>query len=354
MGAGLSIRRRAVAEEQPVRVLGWSNFFSPAVADLFRELTGIEIEVTPIGSLDDVVLFLRAGGIGLYDVVTPTSGLLVRMAAEGLIEPIDESRLMSLDGLFEPFRTPSWAISEAGRVGVPVVWGALAAVYPEEAAGSSPESWIDLLGEPFAKRVVMPDDALGHFWIWNWAMGADEPTRVSRDQLRETTEMLIGMKRSQVTAWESSVFSAMRRMARGRGTIASVGWQSAPLLSEPGERILATTYPLPGTASFCDCLAVVSGAPQREAALALIDLMISAEAQAIVANDTRWATVTAAAVPMINPDVAELVDYGDLENVLRISPIRGYPPFTDDGEDVATYLDWVVAWDRVRATPVGG
>jgi len=40
--------------------------------------------------------------------------------------------------------------------------------------------------------------------------------------------------------------------------------------------------------------------------------------------------------------------------VLERSPIRGYPPFRDEGGGIATYLDWVVAWDRVRATRVGG
>jgi hypothetical protein len=66
-------------------------------------------------------------------------------------------------------------------------------------------------------------------------------------------------------------------------------------------------------------------------------------------NETLWATVTGAAVPEIRPEVASLVDYGALDDVLARSPIRGYPPFSDEGNDIATYFDWVVAWDRVRA-----
>lgn len=337
----------------PLRVLGWGHYFTPEITRVFRESTGIEIEVTQIGAPDDVVLFLRAGGIGLYDLVIPTSGLLSRMAEESLIQPVSEDMFPSFDGLFEPFRTSSWAVSSGGRLGVPLVWGSLAAAFPAEAAGGAPARWIDLFGDNYAKKIVMSDDSLGHFWIWNWALGAEDPTRVSREQLNETTEALIGMRKNQATAWASSVHAAMRRMAGGRGMIASVGWQSAPLLSEPGERELAVSQPLPGAASFCDCIALVAGAPRRDAALSLIDYMITPEVQGQVANSARWATVCSDAVQHLTPDVAGIFDYSDLNTHLERAPIRAYPPFREEG-DIATYLDWVVAWDRVRATKTGG
>jgi ABC-type glycerol-3-phosphate transport system substrate-binding protein len=110
---------------------------------------------------------------------------------------------------------------------------------------------------------------------------------------------------------------------------------------------------LPGGASFCDCLSLVADAPQREAALALIDYMITPEVQGQVVNGAKWATVTADAVQHLTPEVAGIFDYADLNAQLERAPIRGYPPFTEDG-DIATYLDWAVAWDRVRATKTGG
>ncbi len=338
----------------PLRILGWGHYFSPTITQRFTDQTGVEIEVTPIGSVDDVVLFLRAGGIGLYDLVAPTSGLVGRMYDEGLIQAFDDQSLPSLGGLFEPFRTAEWAGSGASRLAVPVLWGSLAAVVPEELAETAPTAWLDVMGEPYVKKVVMSDDPLGHFWIWNLAMGAEDPTRVTRDQLDATTEMLIQMKTTQATSWDGSIFAAMRRMAGGRGTISSVGWQSAPVLSQPGERTLAVFHPAPGDASFCDNLALVTEAPHAEIALAFVEYMITAQTQADLMNETAWATVTEAAVPLLRPEVSALLDYSDLESHLARSPVRGYPPFADDGSGMTTYYDWVVAWDRVRATPVGG
>jgi spermidine/putrescine transport system substrate-binding protein len=275
------------------------------------------------------------------------------MAEEDLIQPVSEDVFPSFGGLFEPFRTSPWAVSESGRLGVPILWGSLSAAYPAEAAGSAPARWMDLFGENYAKKIVMSDDSLGHYWIWNWAMGAEDPTRVTREQLNETTEALISMRENLARSWEANVHAAMRWLARGRGMIASIGWQSAPLLSEPGERELAVSHPLPGSASFCDCISLVTDAPQREAALALIDYMITPEVQAQVVNGARWATVTSDAVQHLTPEVAGIFDYDDLDAHFQRAPIRGYPPFSED-DDIATYLDWVVAWDRVRATKTGG
>lgn len=345
---------RAQDRPGPLRILGWGHYFSPTITKRFTDQTGVEIEVTPIGSVDDVVLFLRAGGIGLYDLVAPTSGLVARMHDEGLIQSFDEQALPSLGGLFAPFRTAEWTGSGTSRLAVPVLWGSLAAVVPEELADMAPTAWLDVMGEPFAKKVVMSDDPLGHFWIWNLAMGAEDPTRVTRAQLDATTELLIQMKKTQATSWDGSIFNAMRRMAGGRGSVSSVGWQSAPVLSEPGERTLAVFHPDPGDASFCDNLVLAREAPHAEIALSFMEYMITPQTQADLMNETEWATVAEPAVPLLRPEVAALLDYSDLDSHLARSPVRGYPPFSDDGSGIMTYFDWVIAWDRIRATPVGG
>ena len=37
----------------------------------------------------------------------------------------------------------------------------------------------------------------------------------------------------------------------------------------------------------------------------------------------------------------------DLDLWLAGAPVRTYPPVSEDG-DTATYLDWIIQWDRVR------
>jgi hypothetical protein len=86
-----------------------------------------------------------------------------------------------------------------------------------------------------------------------------------------------------------------------------------------------------------------------ELAQSFIDYMLSVDAQRPLIDGTRWATVAEQVPPAIDPAVAALYPYNDLDDWLATSPIRGYPPASDPGDGTATYLDWVLAWDRVRA-----
>jgi hypothetical protein len=61
-------------------------------------------------------------------------------------------------------------------------------------------------------------------------------------------------------------------------------------------------------------------------------------------------TVNARAVESLNSTAHSLYAYDDLEMVFDLSPLRGFPPFQDEGDGIATYVDWVAAWERVRFT----
>ncbi len=193
----------------------------------------------------------------------------------------------------------------------------------------------------------MPDDGLGHFWIWNWALGAEDPTRVSKDWLENTANVLIELKQRRAASFGGSAYDAMIKVANGTGQFSTIGWQSAPLLTNPAQQALAASQPSPGGASFCDCIAMVANSHDPELALQFIDYMISPVAQRDLVDRTRWATVAQGAPAMIDPTIAALYPYDDIDGWLTGAPIRSYPPVSADG-DTATYLDWIIQWDRVR------
>jgi spermidine/putrescine-binding protein len=348
VAASRATRTVAQEDEAVLRILGWPTYFTPEVTEAFRTAHNARIEVTPIATPDDAVLFLRAGGIGLYDLVSPSSGLVQAMADSNLLDSIDSTAISQISNLFPPFSDPGWMSVGLSRYAVPILWGSLPMAYAPSIWPEPPGNWLDLRDKKFKNRVVMADDVLGHFWIWNRALGAADPTRVTRDELGASADLLVALKKDQARAFETSVFNALRSMATGRGSISSVGWQSAPLIPGDGETELATAHPQPGDASFCDCLAIVSETKHRDLCHQFIDYMISPETQGNLISRTGWATVSRDATGLIDPKVAALYGYDDLQGWLEVSPIRGYPPLSDSGDGIATYLDWVVAWDRVR------
>jgi ABC-type Fe3+ transport system substrate-binding protein len=228
-----------------------------------------------------------------------------------------------------------------------LLWGTFPLVASADVS-DPPAEWLDLRDKQYKNLLVMPDDGLGHFSIWNWALGADDPMRVSQEWLDNTTDVLIELKQKQATSFGGTAYDAMMKVANGTGQLATIGWQSAPLLTSREQRSLATSRPAPGGLSFCDCIAMVADSHDPELSQQFIDYMISNDVQRGLVNGTRWATVGQNVPPMLQPEIAALYAYDKLDDWLAGSPVRGYPPVGDDGSGTATYLDWIVAWDRVR------
>jgi len=342
-----TVHVRAQEEQKVLRILGWPSYFADDVTAPFREANNCRIEITGIATPDDTMLFLRAGGERYYDIVAPSIGLVDPLGVAGLLAQIDSARLSNFGGLFPQFQAMPPDAIDGKRYGVPLLWGTFVLV-ASAAANDPPAQWLDLRDKTYADRLVMPDDGLVHLAIWNRALGASDPMRVGQKQLDQTTDVLIELKKHQTVSFGGSVYDAMMKVANGTGQFATVGWQSAPLQTGPHQQALVATRPAPGGTSFCDCIAMVAGSHDQELALQFIDFMISPDAQRALVDSTRWATVAQQAPSMVKPDIAALYDYAALDEWLAASPVRGYPPVGDDGSGAATYLDWILAWDRVR------
>ena len=91
---------RAQDDQKVLRILGWPSYFNDTLTGPFREANNCRIEVTGIATPDDTMLFLRAGGIGFYDIVAPNIGLVNPLGASGLLAELDPTKLTNLDQLF--------------------------------------------------------------------------------------------------------------------------------------------------------------------------------------------------------------------------------------------------------------
>jgi spermidine/putrescine-binding protein len=340
-------KSRAQDDQKVLRILGWPSYFNDTLTGPFREANNCRIEITGIATPDDTMLFLRAGGVGFYDIVAPNIGLVNPLGASGLLAELDPAKLSNLGGLFPEFQALPSGAPDNKRFGVPLLWGTFPLVM-NAGVSALPAEWLDLRDSSYRNQLVMPDDGLGHFSIWNWALGADDPMRVSLDWLNNTANVLIELKQKQAASFGGSAYDAMMKVANGTGQFVTVGWQSASLLTSGDQQALAPALPVPGGVSFCDCIAMVANSHDPDLAQAFIDYMLSDDVQRDLVNATRWATVKQGVPPMLKPEIAALYPYDQLDAWLASSPVRGYPPVGDDGSGTATYLDWIVAWDKVR------
>ena len=138
----------------------WPNYHDPANFEAFTEQTGANVQVNVFGSNEEMLAKLQAGGSG-WDVFVPTNYTITTYVSEGLIEPLDLSKLSNFDqNAFEP------RFSDAGTVdgqiyAVPKNWGTTGyVVNTSHTNGRAMTSWKDfwdISKEEFTGRTMVHD-----------------------------------------------------------------------------------------------------------------------------------------------------------------------------------------------------
>lgn len=337
--------------KRTLRLLCWSGYDERALTAAFRQTHDVDIQADFLGANDEIFTFLRAGGLGEYDLVTPHNGVIQPLAAAGLIAPLDETLLTNRSDLFPRFQRPAWAVVDAAVYGVPVLWGTSPMVYAAAHLTEAPKQWIELQSSSRLRgRIVMTEDGIGQLMIWNGVMGYADPARVTISQLNATTDLLISIKRDRACAYVPSMNDVARLMAAGTAWVSTIGWEATPALPEAKGADLRLTHPKPGDYSLCDNLCLAANAPNPDLAHAFIDYLLGPEPQARLVNTLKRGAVNTKAVSLLEEPVRALYTYDDLDAVFALSPLRGFPPLQAGGDGIATYVDWVKSWERVRFT----
>src|SRR4051812_34441976 len=82
----------------------WEGYTDTLFTRPFEEACGVKVNATYMGSSDDLVAKLRAGGAETIDLISPSSDAATAIIEAGLAGPLDLKRIPSYDELSEGFR----------------------------------------------------------------------------------------------------------------------------------------------------------------------------------------------------------------------------------------------------------
>ena len=331
-------------------MLCWQGYDGPNANKPFVEQTGIEINATYLGSNDEIFATLRAGGLGKIDIVTPYHGYVKNLYEADLLQEIDYSRLPNTADYIPLFQKPEWNTFDGKTYSAPFVWGTGPMIYNAEFIPEPPKEWMDVMKPEYKGKVVMTDDALGHYLIWNQVTGAEDPTQVTQEQLDKTTDLLIQIKTEQARSFSPNMGDMADIMARGEAWLSTIGWEAVPKFPVAAGSRPALHPPRSRRLHLRRLLLHPEGeAPNLDTAYAFIDHMLSPEAQAIAMDDMDSATVNEKAIPLLDEATRDLFPYDNLDEIFEVAPVWGFPPLEDQGDGIVTYNGWLEAWERVRA-----
>ncbi len=345
LGAALGLRPGSAAA-QSINWMGWQGYDECFAAGTALADAGITLEKTYINANEEIITKLAGGGIGTIDLITMYFGYLPIMAAAGMLQPFDIAKAPNAAKVIPQFLNSESIRYEGQLYGVPWTWGFLPMMY-DPAAIPTPTSWKDVLKEEYKGKVVMIHDPLGNLMVWGKVVtGAEHSTILTHDQLKETIDFLINIKKNHARAFASSYGEASDMFARGEVVISALGWEAMVGFAASAGKKIDFVIPEEGTAMYMDCQAIPAGSPNPDAAYAAANQCLSAEGQAKIVEVLTQGITNLDAIAQTTPEHQAIYSYDNIDQFLARARMEPMPPAESDGTHI-TYDDFLEEYDRL-------
>jgi len=249
----------------------WPNYHDPANFERFASETGANVQVNVFGSNEEMLAKLQAGGSG-WDVFVPTNYTITTYVGEGLIEPLDLSKIPNYAAAnFNP------RFSEAGTVNgtvyaVPKNWGTTGyVVNTKHTKGKTLTTWKefwDITKTDFSGRTMVHDyqlttigNALKYF---GYSFNSVDPK-----ELADAEKLLLEVKPHLF-----AISSDYQPPLRNGDAWMSMCWTGDASQLHRDMPEMAFVLGREGGEIWSDYYAVPKGAEHREAGYALINFLL--------------------------------------------------------------------------------
>ena len=301
----------ALAEDKVLNVLNWSDYIAPDTIEKFEKETGIKVNYDVFDSNEVLETKLLTGRTG-YDIVVPTDFFLERQAKQGILLPLDRSKLTNYSNLDPEVMKQLEGADPGNRYGIPYLGVITGIGYNvarlKKALGDVPvDSWAIMFDPKNAAKLkdcgyTMLDaesEVLFSSKIW---LGLD-PGSESVPDLTAAEQMLMKV-RPFVRYFHSSQY--INDLANGETCIA-LAWsgdvlQSRDRAREAGKGVeIAFAVPKEGAMRSFDMLAIPADAPHPDNAHKFINFILRPDISAAISTFRKYPSPNLAARKLIDP-----------------------------------------------------
>jgi spermidine/putrescine transport system substrate-binding protein len=267
----VSPRARAAGD---LHLLNWQGYGTDEAwaLEAFKKKTGLNVVHDYFNSEQEMLTKLRTSP-GAYDVVLINSTYTQQASAEGLIQPIDTSKVTNFGSLLPAMRDSVYLNTDGKTYGISWVWGMTGIAYNEDTVKPAPTS-VEVLWDPkLAGRVCLRDDAIEVVSFAAIATGQDMNHPKDLDKIRAK---LLALKPQVKTFWASE--DEWNKFFAAKQFDVSTYWSGSAARSKTNSKLpVGFMIPKEGGIGWFDGLSVAKGAPNADGATAFIDYMVSPE-----------------------------------------------------------------------------
>ena len=254
-----------------LNVYNWGLYISDGsdesvdVLSAFEELTGIEVNYTTFDSNESLYAKMKSGG-AVYDVIFPSEYMVGKMAAEGMLAPLDYTNIPNFANIGSDYT--GWDFDPENTYSVPYTWGTTGLIYNTTLVDEAPTSWAALWDVQYANNVLMFNNSRDAYAIAAKKIGHS----LNPQSVDELTEVMQELKDQKSVVQAYVMDEIFDKMEGGEAAMAPyyAGDALTMIADNPD---LAFVHPSEGVNFFVDSMCVPANSKNKAAAELFINYM---------------------------------------------------------------------------------
>jgi len=307
----------------------WEGYTDASFVKPFEEQCGVKTNSTFMGSSDELVAKLRAGGAETIDLTSPSSDAVTQIIRAGLSSPIDLKRIPSYGDLMASFRALTMAKKDGEVHGVPWAFGPNPLIFDTTKVKPTPTSW-GVLWEPKYRGKVSVQDDIATLWMVAQYLGLDDPKdrshlyNLSDAELAKVKAKTLELRPQVRKYWATA--GDMTQLFQSGEILLGEGWPLMTAQLRQAHFPAGELIPAEGTTAWADHWVMTKGVKNLDAAYAWLEYTAQPFTQKLMANVTNYIVANPAAKSYMTPaQVAtqrDIAEYGEKVNFWQWSPRR--------------------------------
>jgi putative spermidine/putrescine transport system substrate-binding protein/spermidine/putrescine transport system substrate-binding protein len=307
----------------------WEGYTDTLFTRPFEDACGVKVNATYMGSSDDLVAKLRAGGAETIDLISPSSDAATAIIEAGLAAPLDLGRIPSYNDLSQGFRNLKVARKGDAVYGEPWAFGPNPLIYDSSKVRSAPDSWGALWDKKYRSKLSLQDDIATLYMVAQY-LGMDDPKdpshlyNLSDADLAKVKARMLELRPNVRKYWVTA--GDMTQLFQSGEVVMGEGWPLMTNQLRQAKFPAAETIPKEGTTAWADHWVLTKGAKNLDAAYAWLEYSAQPFTQKLLYDVTAYIVANPAAKNYMTPEQAasqrDISDYGSKVNFWQWSPRR--------------------------------
>ncbi|GGG66322.1 ABC transporter substrate-binding protein [Paenibacillus radicis (ex Gao et al. 2016)] len=277
-------------------IYNWGDYIDPELLKEFEQEQGMKVIYQTFDSNEAMMTKIEQGGT-TFDVSIPSEYAISKMKEEGLLLPLDHSKLPNLQYIDPSFLDLSF--DEGNKYSIPYFWGTVGIVFNPELTDLKFESWNELWDKSLRNQILLLDGArevigMGlnslHYSLNDTEEAHLQEAKTKLSTLTPNVKAIVGDEIKMLLANEEAAVGLV--------------WSgdAAEIMSENEK--LDYVVPKEGSNLWFDNMVIPKTAKNIEGAHAFINFMLDPEHAAQNAEYVGYSTPNAKALEYLPADVA--------------------------------------------------